>query len=649
MAYIKFDKTQLINLEYSLRRELIRSNRAGAYSSTTIVNCNTRKYHGLLVVPQPQFGNDPHVLLSTLDETVIQHEAEFNLGIHKYQKGVYAPKGHKYIRNFQLDPAPTTTFRVGGVVLEKEMLFSSHENLVMFRYTLVEAHSPTKLKFKPFLAFRNIHSLSKGNIEADKKYEPVKNGIRVCMYDGYSPLYIQFSKEPDYVHVPDWYYNIEYTHESLRGYDSLEDLYVPGYFEVPIAKGESIILTASTLEVNPSGMKQRFTTEARKRLTRDSFENCLLNAAQQFVVQRDKKVEVIAGYPWYGSIGRDTFMSLPGLLLTQNDLKTFAAVVDTMIAGMHGPFFHNAILDQSTAYNSVDTQLWFFWALQKYVEKTGDKEKIWRDYRKVMISILNAYREGTWFNIKMQDDGLLFAGETGNALTWMNSYADGKPVTPRIGLPVEVNALWYNAIMFSIELARAAKDTTFIGKWKDIADNFSQAFVANFWDEQKGYLADYTNASFKDWSVRPNQLLAVSMPYSPLSNIQQKKILDVIERELLTPKGLRTLSPKNLKYKGVYRGNALQRDEAYHQGTVVTWLIGHYAEALIKVYGKSSLPVIKNIYKGFEPEMQAYGVGTISEIFDGDPPHFPSGAISMAAAVAEFLRINEMIDSKTTT
>lgn len=649
MAYIKFDKTQLINLEYSLRRELIRSNRAGAYSSTTIVNCNTRKYHGLLVVPQPQFGNDPHVLLSTLDETVIQHGAEFNLGIHKYQKGVYAPKGHKYIRNFQLDPAPTITFRVGGVVLEKEMLFSSHENLVMFRYTLVEAHSPTKLKFKPFLAFRNIHALSKGNIEADKKYDPVPNGIKVCMYDGYSPLYIQLSKEPDYVHVPDWYYNIEYTHESLRGYDSLEDLYVPGYFEVPIAKGESIILTASTLEVNPSGMKQRFTTEARKRLPRNSFENCLLNAAEQFVVHRDKKVEVIAGYPWYGSIGRDTFMSLPGLLLTQNNLKTFRAVVDTMIAGMHGPFFHNAILDQSTMYNSVDTQLWFFWALQKYVEKTGEKEKVWRDYRKVMISILNAYREGTWFNIKMQDDSLLFAGEAGNALTWMNSYVDGKPATPRIGLPVEVNALWYNAIMFSIELARAAKDTTFIGKWKGIADNFSQAFAANFWDEQKGYLADYTNASFKDWSVRPNQLLAVSMPYSPLSNIQQKKVLDVIERELLTPKGLRTLSPKNLRYKGVYRGNALQRDEAYHQGTVVTWLIGHYAEALFKVYGKSSLPVIRNVYKGFEPEMQSYGIGTISEIFDGDPPHFPSGAISMAAAVAEFLRINEMLSSKTTT
>ncbi len=643
MAYIKFDKTQLINLEYSLKRELIRSNRAGAYSSTTIINCNTRKYHGLLVVPQPQFGNDPHVLLSNMDETVIQHEAEFNLGIHKYQNGTYAPKGHKYVRNFQIDPIPRITYRVGGVVLEKEMLFSSLENQVLFKYTLIEAHSPTTLRLRPFLAFRNIHSLSKANIDANRKYEPVKNGIKVTLYNGYSPLFIQLSKNPDYVHVPDWYYNIEYTYESLRGYESVEDLFVPGFFEFPIKKGESVVLTAGTFEVVPAGMKQRFVAEAKKRIPRSNFENCLINASQQFVVQKSKRTEVIAGYPWFGSIGRDTFMSLPGLLLTQNDTKTFKAVIDSMIAGMEGPFFHNSVLNNRTDYNSVDTQLWFFWALQKYVEKTGEKEKVWHEYRKVMKTILSAYRGGTWYNIKMHDNGLLFAGETGNALTWMNAYVDDKPVTPRIGMPVEVNALWYNAIMFSLELAKVAKDSTFTGDWKEIAEQLNSAFNANFWDEQKGYLADFTNANFKDWSVRPNQLLAVSMPYSPLSELQQKKILDVIERELLTPKGLRTLSPKNLKYKGVYKGSAQQRDEAYHQGTVVTWLIGHFAEAYLKVYGKSAIPVIRNIYTGFEPEMQSYGIGTISEIFDGDPPHNPSGAISMAASVAELLRVNEMI------
>ncbi|MBE0639607.1 MAG: glycogen debranching enzyme family protein [Bacteroidales bacterium] len=643
MAYIKFDKTQLINLEYSLRRELLRSNRSGAFASTTIINCNTRKYHGLLIVPQPQFGNDPHVLLSTLDETVIQHDADFNLGIHKYQNGVYAPKGHKYVRNFELDPAPKITYRVGGVVLEKEILFSSHENQVLIKYTLAEANSPTKLRLKPFLAFRNIHELSKANIDANKKYEPVKNGIKVTMYDGYSPLFIQFSKKTEYVHVPDWYYNIEYTHESLRGYDSVEDLYVPGYFEIEIAKGESVILAAGTAEINPTGLKQRFVAEGKKRLPRNSFENCLINAAQQFVIRKENKVEVLAGYPWYGSIGRDTFMSLPGLLLTRDDTKTFKEVIDSMISTMQGPFFHNTIKNHTINYNSVDTQLWFFWALQKYVEKTGEKAKIWNEYRNVMKLILNAYRDGTQYNIKMQENGLLFAGETGNAITWMNALVNGKPVTPRIGLPVEVNALWYNAVMFSLELAKAAKDSTFTGQWKGIPEKIKTGFEAEFWDQEKGYLADYTNGNFKDWSVRPNQLLAVSMPYSPLSDIQQKRILDVVERELLTPKGLRSLTPKSLKYKGVYRGTEQERDEAYHQGSVVAWLIGHYAEAYLKVYKKGGLFVIKNLFNGLEPEMQTYGIGTISEIFDGDPPHHPSGAISMASSVAELLRIIEMI------
>ncbi len=644
MAYIKFDKTQLINLEYSLNRELLRSNRAGAYSSTTIVNCNTRKYHGLLIIPQPQFGNDPHVLLSMLHETVIQHDASFNLGIHKYQNGVYSPKGHKYVRNFELDPTPKITYRVGGVVLEKEQLFSSHENQIIIKYTLVDAHSETKLQFKPFLAFRNIHQLSKANHDANKRYEPVPNGIKIVMYEGYSPLYLQFSKKPEYTHVPDWYYNIKYTHEELRGYDPLEDLYVPGFFEVQIKKGESIIVVASTTEVNPSGMKQRFLAEAKKRRPRNSFENCLINSAQQFVVKQNKKVDIIAGYPWYGSIGRDTFMALPGLLLTQGETNTFIEVINSMIANMKGAFFHNAILNHKITYDSVDTQLWFFWALQKYVEKTGEKTKIWTDYNRIIKLILNSYREGTDYNIKMQQNGLLFAGQSGVALTWMNAYIDGKPVTPRIGMPVEVNALWYNAIMFSLDLAKAAKDTIFSKQWKSVAESIKKAFVKEFWSNEKGHLADYINDSFKDWSVRPNQLLAVSMPYSPLDDLQQKKILDIIDRELLTPKGLRTLSPMHLKYKGVYRGNAQERDEAYHQGSVVSWFSGHYAEAYLKVYKTGGFQVIKNLYKGFEPDIQNYGIGTMPEIYDGDPPHNPAGATSMAVAVAELLRINEMLN-----
>jgi predicted glycogen debranching enzyme len=310
---------------------------------------------------------------------------------------------------------------------------------------------------------------------------------------------------------------------------------------------------------------------------------------------------------------------------------------------MNGPFFPSAVLNHHVEYNSVDTQLWFFWALQKYVEYVGETEKNWKEYKKVIKLILEAYRDGTWFNIKMQDNGLLFAGEPGKALTWMNAIIEGTPVTPRIGNPVEVNAMWYNAIQFSLAMARKAKDNKFVSEWKYLPKRIEAAFIENFWDEKKAYLADYTNGTFKDWSVRPNQVLTVSMPYSPLDDLKQKKILDMVERELLTSRGLRTLSPKNPKYKGVYSGNIQERDLAYHNGSVMPWTLGHYADAYMKLYKKSGLAIIKNLYAGMEPVMQEYGIGTISELFDGDPPHSPSGAISQASAVAELLRINAMI------
>ncbi len=643
MAYIKFDKKKLINLEYSLRRELLRSNRAGAFCSTTIINCNTRKYHGMLIVPQPQFGNAPHVLLSSLHETVVQHDAEFHLGIHKYQNNLYHPKGHKYVRDFRLDPTSKITWRVGGVVLEREMMFSSREDLLMMKYTLVESHSETRLRFKPFLAFRNIHSLSKANNDVNKSYGTVKNGIKIVMYDEYTPLVLQFSKKPEYSHSPDWYYNIEYTHEKIRGYDYLEDLYVPGTFEISVKKGESIVIAAGTRETEPAGIKQKFAAEIKKRVPQKDFKHCLLNASEQFIVNRDDKTDVVAGYPWFGAIGRDTFMALPGLLLTRGDTATFDKIMDSMIRRMQGPFFPNAVLNQRIEYNAVDTQLWFFWALQKYSEYIGETEKNWRIYKNTINKILDAYADGTWFNIGMQENGLLYAGEPGFALTWMNAVIDGKPVTPRMGLPVEVNALWYNAVRFSLEMAEHAADTVFLDRWKPLAEKMKVSFIHYFWDEKRGYLADFIHDNYKDWSVRPNMLLAVSLPYSPLDDLQKKKVLDVVEKELLTPRGLRTLSPKNVKYKGIYQGNIHQRDEAYHQGSVMPWLIGHFAEAFFRVYGKSGAAVVRNIYDAFAPELQACGIGTVSELFDGDPPHKPSGAISMATAVAELLRVEAML------
>lgn len=640
MSYIKFEKKHLINLGFSLDKELIRSNRAGAYASRTIVGCHTRKYHGLLVVPQPALDDDNHVLLSNLDETIIQRNAEFNLGIHKFTGGVYSPKGHKYLEEFTADPIPNNIYHVGGVILKKETVFAQNDELVLLRYTLLDAHSPTRLRLKPFLAFRNVHRLTRANVDVNKKYQKCRNGIRMRLYPGYSPLYMQFSKTAEYTHVPDWYYNIEYQQEFERGYEYQEDLMVPGFFELSIKKGESIVFAASTSEVDPAALKRMFTLEVKKRVPRDGFEKCLINSAQQFIVKRGGRTEVIAGFPWFGRWGRDTFIALPGITLTLEDEKTFKSVIDTMIKDMKGPFFPNMGLKHKPSYNSVDASLWFIWALQQYSFMNGKKEQIWKNYRKAITTILSGYRSGEYGIVRMLDNGLLYAGENGRAVTWMDAMIDGKPVTPRTGLPVEINALWYNAIMFALELASISKDNKFTKEWVPVANLIPPAFNETFWFAQKGYLYDYVEGDFKDSSVRPNMVIATSMPYTALDEEKRNSILEVARKELLTPRGLRSLAPKNPLYKGECFGNQRQRDEAYHQGTVWPWLLGHYVEGFLKIHGIKGISFVNSLYKGFEPEMWEHGVGTISEIYDGDPPHKARGAVSQAWSVGELLRIN---------
>ncbi len=643
MSYIQFDKNQLVNLEYSLNKELLRSNRAGSYASTTIIGCNTRKYHGLLITPLPHLDGENHVLLSSLDETVIQHDAEFNLGIRKYPGGVYIPKGHKYIRDFDTEPIPKLTYRVGGVVLTKEMVFAQKEDKIFIRYTLMEAHSPTTLRLRPFLAFRNVHKLSKANNDVYKKYDSINNGISVKMYAGYPDLCMQLSKNAEYTHVPDWYYSIEYQREMERGYDFSEDLYVPGFFDVPIEKGESVVFAAGLEESNPALIKRQFNAEIKKRIPRDSFEHCLLNSAQQFIVHRGKKTEVIAGFPWFGRWGRDTFIALPGLTLAEGDTKTCKAVLDTMIGDLKGPLFPNMGAGNDLAYNSVDAPLWFFWALQKYAEASNMQATIWNEYGKTIRLILEGLRNGTSYNIKLHDNALLFAGDQGVALSWMDAVVNGKPVTPRVGYAVEINALWYNAIMFSIESAEAVGDHEFLQEWIPVAERIPESFIKTFWDGRRNYLADFVNGDFKDWSVRPNQIFAVSLPYTALEESMQIAVMQKVKKELLTSRGLRTLSPKNPQYKAIYTGDQKQRDEAYHQGTVWPWLFGHYAEAFFKLYGKVALQHIEKYYKAFEGEINKHGIGSISEVYDGDPPHIAGGAISQAWSVAELLRVYKMI------
>ncbi|MBN1251084.1 MAG: glycogen debranching enzyme family protein [Bacteroidales bacterium] len=642
MAYIQFDKAQLINLKYSLSKEFIRSNRAGSYASSTIINCNTRKYHGLLICPLKEFNYQNHLLLSGVDETIIQHEKEFHLAVRKYP-GHFHP-GHKYIRDFSSEPLPSITYRVGGVILKKEMLLAQEEEQVLIKYTLIDANSPTILKLHPFLAFRNIHSLSKANIDVKTKYAKAENGIKTKMYDAYPFLYIQTSKNTEYIHAPDWYYNLEYIEEQKRGYEFLEDLFVPGYFEFSLKKGESIIFSAGLNEAKTQTLKSKFTSEIKKRIPRDNFENCLINSAEQFFIHKNNKTEIAAGFPWFGPWGRDTFISLPGLTLAINKPEKAKAVLDTMSKQIKNGLFKNMGSHDDADTNSVDAPLWYFWAIQQYYLYTKNAELIWKDFGTKMKSILEAFVKGTSYNIKMHENGLIYSGIKGKALTWMDAIVNETPVTPRIGYDVEINALWYNAIMFSLEIAEQISDNKFIKTWENYPEKIKKSFIELFWSDKKEYLADYIDENETNWYIRPNQIFAASLPYSMLSQEQCLRVINKVEKNLLTSRGLRTLEPQNQNYKGTYEGNQETRDAAYHQGTVWPWLLGHFCEAYFKINGKSGLQFVKNLYFGFESEISNAGIGSISEIYDGDPPHEPRGAISQAWSVAELLRIKSMIE-----
>lgn len=645
MSYIDFDKKQLVNLQYALDRELLRTNRAGSYASTTIIATNTRKYHGLLVSPQPLIDDDNHVLLSTLDETLITKDFEFHLSMRMYPEGHYDPKGHKYIRDFISDPNPRLVYRLGKMVFVKEFIFAKNEDRIMVRYTLEDAVDKVTLRTKPFLAYRNVHALSRANTFVNNKYKAIKNGSSWQMYKGYSKLFMQVSKDANYTHVPDWYYNLEYIRETERGYPCKEDLYIPGYFDIELKKGESVVISIGLEEKNPATFKRKFTAEVKKRIPRDNFQHCLENAADEFIVKLNKKTEVVAGYPWFGRWGRDTFIALPGLALTQKDEKTFTAVINTMLNELKDGLFPNLGEGKNAAFNSVDSSLWFFWALQQLQIISGSKVNIWKTYGKSLKSILKAFSQGTHFNIKMHDNGLVWAGEHGKALTWMDAIVNGKAITPRIGYAVEINALWYNAVKFSLELAEEANDKSFVAVWKKWPEIIKQSFKDTFWNDKKAYLADVVTHDFKDWSIRPNMIFAVSLPYSPLGNFTSKAVVDKVKQDLLTPRGLRSLSPRNPSYKGKYYGDQAHRDEAYHQGTAWPWLLGAFSEAYLKLHGKEGKAFIESLCSGFEEVMSEAGIGTISEVYDGNPPHHPGGAISQAWNVGELLRIRWMLDN----
>ncbi len=643
MGYLRFEKALMTNLEESLSRELLRTNRSGAYSCSTIVDCNTRKYHGLLVVPVPELDDDNHVLLSSLDATVIQHGAEFNLGLHKYNGDNYNPKGHKYIREFDCDKVPTTLYRVGGVLLKKEVVFQHYEDRILIRYTLVDAHSDTKLRFKPFLAFRSVRQFTHENSVASRDYSNVENGISTCMYAGYPDLYMQFSKDNKFVFQPDWYHNVEYPKEQERGYASNEDLYVPGYFEMDIKKGESIVFAASTSASNTSELKDLFDKEVNERSPRDNFFHCLVNAAHQFHnrASNDDRY-ILAGYPWFKCRARDTFIALPGLTLSIEEQDYFELVMKTAERGLREFMEGKPLSVKIYEMDQPDVLLWAVWAIQQYDKYVGS-EKCFQMYGALLKDIVYYIIDGKHPNLILKENGLLYSDGHDKAITWMNSTANGKPVVPRTGYIVEFNALWYNALCFCASIATTGGDLEAASRLEKMADLCMHSFVDTFLNEY-GYLFDYVDGSNVDWSVRPNMIFAVALEYSPLNRAQKKSVLDMCTRELLTPKGLRSLSPKSGGYNPMYVGPQTQRDYAYHQGTAWPWLGGFYMEACLRLYKRIRLSFIERQMVGYEDEMVRHCIGTIPELFDGNPPFNGRGAISFAINVAEILRTLEFLE-----
>jgi predicted glycogen debranching enzyme len=641
MSYLRFDKYLMNNLEESLTMEILRTNMSGAYHCTTVVDCNTRKYHGLLVIPVPTLDDENHVLLSSLDETVVQHGAEFNLGLHRYHGGNYSPNGHKYIREFDCEIIPRTTYRVGGVVLTKEKIFIHHENRILIRYTLLDAHSPTTIRLRPFLAFRSVREYTHENATASREYQAVENGIRTRMYDGYPELVMQLNKTNEFHFAPDWYRGFEYTKELERGYLFDEDLYVPGYFEFPIRKGESVLFSAGVSETTPQRLKRMFDGAIANRTPRDSFYNCLKNSAHQFLNRQGDDYYFLAGYPWFKVRARDMFVSLPGLTLAIGEPDIFEKVMTTAKRAMYAYMRGEATDPCISELQHPDVPFWAIWAIQQYAKEMG-RDRCRERYGTLIGDILQYIRNRKHANLFVHDNGLLFTDGSMEAVTWMNSTVGGKPVVPRTGYIVEINALWYNALRFAADLLGEGGQTALAEELNEQADRTGQTFVAVFRNEY-GYLFDYVNGFYMDWSVRPNMLFAIALDYSPLNKEEKKQVLDIVTKELLTPKGIRSLSPKSGGYNPNYVGTQTERDYAYHQGTAWPWLMGFYLEAYLRTSKMSGLSFVERQLIGFEEEITRHCIGTISELFDGNPPFRGRGAISFAMNVAEILRILKLL------
>ena len=532
---------------------------------------------------------------------------------------------------------PTVTYRVGGVVLTKEKVFISHENRILIKYTLVEAHSPTTLRFRPFLAFRNANDLCVENDQINKVVRPVENGIATCLYHGYPELFMQFNKPVEWVDDANWYKDIIYYKDRDRGLPYSEDLWVPGYFELPISKGESIIFSASTFPTEPDKFETTYEQELISRTSRTSFYNCLKNSAKQFYLKNASGMYIMAGYPWYNVRSRDELIALPGCTLAIDHREDYEKIMATFLSALR-EYITTGTPDRVIRdINLPDIPLWTIWALQQYRRNLGI-DACRTKYGEDIEWLVEAIRNNKVHNLSLDSNGLLTTNGENTPVSWLSASLGGKPIIPRTGYIVEFNALWYNALRFLISLYENAEDKKeYLAELTELAEKVKESFVSVFLNDY-GYLYDYVNGAYTDLEVRPNMVIAIGLEFSPLDRRQRKKVLDLATRELLTPKGLRSLSPKSYAYTPVYVGNPVERERAVHQGPARPWLFGFYADAYIKVFGISGLGFIERMLIGYEDEMTEGCIGSLSEMYDGNPPYTGRGAVSTAKNVGEILR-----------
>lgn len=637
MAFLKFNKAELVNLSYSLKREIICANKTGAYCNTSIVTCNTRRYHGLLALTLDRFGGDRFLMLSSLDESIIVEGKRFNLGIHCYGE-VYEPRGHKYVVDFEADPVTSITYKIGNIVIRKSLILCPEEDRLFIKYELLEGPSQVTVSLRPLLAFRNIHELTHANPDANPQGKPCVNGQSFRLYESYPDLYIQLSDAKEkFVDEAYWNYGVTYSDEYRRGFDCKEDLLSPGYFEVKLRKGRSFIVSVSTSEADPKTFAPTFKTLARQSGEINDAHQQLLHCADTLITHHNGIRKIQAGYSWlYAGLLRETLISLPGLTLCAGKADEFEEILDNLIADNY-----QRLTSRTT---QVEAPLYMAVVLQYYIDHGADVKKVWKKYGKIQKEILESYLPGVRREVTMHPNGLLWAQMDGVALSWMNAYINGRAVTERAGYQVETNALWYNAICFALEMEKGrGGDKAFVAKWTPIAQLVKDNYTKVFFNERLGYLADYVDDNGQNMEVRPNQLCAVWVKHSPVEEELAPMVLRVIDRELITARGLRTLSPRDAKYRGVYEGSQLDRDLAYHQGSTRPFLLAPYIDTCFRVKGPAFWKRAQWLVEGFYEDLNKHGVGAFAELYDGDPPFEPHGAVSSAMSTSALLVVDELL------